>query len=109
MRWIYAADAPGAPGPKNLQKASLQAASVPPEQLLLGSMGHTHKWQFDEVQLIELFESQGFVSVVRMPYHQSRISDVAAVERSNFLIVEGVKPEEVMGTPNQALQQPAGA
>ncbi len=57
-----------------------------------GSMGHTHKWQFDEIQLIDLFKSQGFVSVARMPYHQSRLTDIQAVERSNFLIVEGVKP-----------------
>ncbi len=58
-----------------------------------GSMGHTHKWQFDEVQLVELFEAQGFVDVERMPFHCSRILDVANVERSDFLIVEGVKPE----------------
>ncbi len=58
----------------------------------LGSMGHTHKWEFDEVQLIDLFESQGFSSVERMPYHQSRIEGIASIERSNFLIVEGVKP-----------------
>lgn len=61
---------------------------------IFGSMGHTHKWQFDEVQLIELFESQGFISVARMPFHQSRIPDVTLVERSNFLIVEGMKPME---------------
>jgi predicted SAM-dependent methyltransferase len=59
---------------------------------VFASMGHTHKWQYDEVQLVELFESQGFADVARMPYHQSRIPDVAAVERSDFLIVEGVKP-----------------
>lgn len=56
-----------------------------------GSMGHTHKWQFDEVQLIELFESQGFRHVARMRLHESRIPDVRLVERSDFLIVEGVK------------------
>lgn len=59
---------------------------------ILGSMGHTHKWQFDEIQLVELFEKQGFVSVDRAAFHQSRIPDVALVERSPFLIVEGVKP-----------------
>jgi predicted SAM-dependent methyltransferase len=57
-----------------------------------GSMGHTHKWQFDEVQLVELFESQGLSGVERMPFHHSRIPDVSRVERSDFLIVEGVKP-----------------
>jgi predicted SAM-dependent methyltransferase len=60
---------------------------------LLGSMGHTHKWQFDEIQLIDLFESQGFVDVARMRLHESRIPDVQLVERSDFLIVEGVKPK----------------
>jgi predicted SAM-dependent methyltransferase len=58
----------------------------------LGSIGHKHKWQFDEVQLIELFERVGFAAVERMPFHQSRIPDVAKVERSDFCIVEGVKP-----------------
>lgn len=61
-------------------------------RIWLGSMGHTHKWQYDEVQLVELLESQGFASVERMPFHTSRIPDVASIERSNFLIVEGVKP-----------------
>lgn len=61
---------------------------------ILGSMGHTHKWQFDEVQLVELFEATGFVSVARMPYQQSRIPDIESVEKANFLIVEGVKPGE---------------
>ncbi|RME42352.1 MAG: methyltransferase domain-containing protein [Deltaproteobacteria bacterium] len=59
---------------------------------ILGSMGHTHKWQFDEVQLLELFECVGFVMVERMPFHRSRIPHIEAVERSDFLIVEGVKP-----------------
>lgn len=59
---------------------------------LLGSMGHTHKWQFDEVQLIELFEAQGFVAVERMPFLQGRIPQLEHIEQSDFLIVEGVKP-----------------
>lgn len=56
-----------------------------------GSMGHTHKWQFDEVQLVALLESKGFSKVERMRFHKSRIPDVDRVERSDFLIVEGVK------------------
>jgi predicted SAM-dependent methyltransferase len=60
-------------------------------RMWFGSMGHKHKWQFDEVQLVELFESQGFSDVERMPFHSSRIPDVSMVERSDFLIVEGVK------------------
>jgi predicted SAM-dependent methyltransferase len=61
-------------------------------RLILSSMGRFHKWQYDEIQLIELFESQGFEAVARMRFHESRIPDVHVVERSDFLIVEGVKP-----------------
>lgn len=61
-------------------------------RILLGSIGHTHKWQFDEVQLVELLKQAGFVEVRRMRFHDSRIPDVARVERSDFLIVEGVRP-----------------
>ena len=61
-------------------------------RIWFGSMGHKHKWQYDEVQLIELFERVGFTAVDRMPFRQSRIPDVANVERSDFCIVEGIKP-----------------
>jgi predicted SAM-dependent methyltransferase len=61
-------------------------------RLWFGSMGHKHKWQFDEVQLIDLFERCGFIEVERKSFHDSRIVDIASVERSDFLIVEGVKP-----------------
>jgi predicted SAM-dependent methyltransferase len=57
----------------------------------LGSIGHTHKWQFDEIQLVELLERSGFSSVRRQVFRQSRIPDVDRVESSDFLIVEGVK------------------
>jgi SAM-dependent methyltransferase len=60
-------------------------------RLWFGSLGHKHKWQFDEIQMIELFEQAGFSEVDRMPFHVSRIPDVSAVERSDFCIVEGVK------------------
>lgn len=63
---------------------------------VLGSMGHTHKWQFDEIQLMELFESAGFTSVSRMPYLHSRIPNVELVETKDFLIVEGVKPGQAV-------------
>ncbi len=55
-------------------------------------MGHKHKWQYDEVQLVEQLESAGFAHVRRMPFHVSHIPDVAAVEHHDLLIVEGVKP-----------------
>lgn len=57
----------------------------------LGSMGHFHKWQYDEIQLINQFESCGFTNVERSQYRKSRIDDVHLVERSDFLIIEGVK------------------
>ncbi len=61
-------------------------------KIWLGSMGHTHKWQFDEVQLVQLFKSCGFSPAQRMPYHKSRLPDIETLERSDFLIVEAVKP-----------------
>lgn len=61
-------------------------------RIWLGSLGHIHKWQFDEVQLVQLLREAGFVEVGRMRFHESRIPDIERVERSDFLIVEGVKP-----------------
>jgi len=61
------------------------------KKIYLGSMGHTHKWNYDEIQLIEMFELNCFSNVERMQYHRSRIPKINSVERSAFLIVEGVK------------------
>lgn len=58
----------------------------------LRSAGHTHKWQFDEIQLTDVFAASGFVDVERRRFLDSRIPGVESVERSNFLIVEGVRP-----------------
>lgn len=55
------------------------------------SMGHYHKWVYDEIQLIEMFKKHGFRDVARAKYHESRIPDVNVLERSDFLIVEGIK------------------
>lgn len=57
----------------------------------LKSFGHFHKWQYDEVQLIDLFERCGFREVERKPFGESRIVGISEIERSNFLIVEGVR------------------
>ena len=57
----------------------------------LGSYGHFHKWQFDEPQLVDMFRACGFLDAARMAFHVSRIPDVHLVERSDFLIVEGIK------------------
>lgn len=61
---------------------------------LFGSMGHFHKWQFDEVQLVELLREYGLQEVGRAEFRKSRIPDIERVERSDFLIVEGVKPAQ---------------
>lgn len=74
------------------QHIALYYQDICTHKRILGSMGHYHKWQYDEVQLVELFRLVGFDDVSRRSYHDSRIPDIAAVERSNFLIVEGVKP-----------------
>lgn len=59
---------------------------------LVGSMGHYHKWMYDEVSLTLAFERAGFVEVERRGLHDSRIPDVALVETRDDLIIEGVKP-----------------
>jgi predicted SAM-dependent methyltransferase len=59
----------------------------------LHSMNHFHKWMYDEISLTLAFERAGFREVARRGLHDSRISDVAAVESQHEdLIVEGVKP-----------------
>lgn len=57
----------------------------------LRSLGHFHKWQYDEIQLMCLLRKAGFRLVERKKYHESRVPDVVSVERSDFLIVESVK------------------
>jgi predicted SAM-dependent methyltransferase len=60
-------------------------------KIWLGSIGHYHKWHWDEVQLCDLLQSVGFVDVSRRAYHDSRIEDVELVEVFDYLQVEGVK------------------
>jgi predicted SAM-dependent methyltransferase len=62
------------------------------EPRYLKSFGHYHKWMYDEVSLCLAFERVGLIQVQRMPYLDSRIPDVAAVEVRDDLIVEGIKP-----------------
>jgi predicted SAM-dependent methyltransferase len=56
------------------------------------SIGHFHKWMYDDVSLTLLLESMGFTNVGRRPLHQSAISNVEAVETRDDLIVEGTRP-----------------
>lgn len=56
------------------------------------SMGHFHKWMYDEISLILLVESIGFQHVERKPFHQSCIPQIEAVENRDDLIIEAVRP-----------------
>jgi predicted SAM-dependent methyltransferase len=58
----------------------------------LKSMGHYHKWMYDEITLTLAMEKAGFTEVARRGLHDSRISDIAVVETRDDLIIEGVKP-----------------
>lgn len=58
----------------------------------LQSMGHYHKWMYDEVSLILALEHAGFTEIERRGLHDSRIADVSQVETRDDLIVEAVKP-----------------
>jgi predicted SAM-dependent methyltransferase len=60
----------------------------------LGSMGHFHKFMYDEVSLVLAFEAAGFTDVSRHRMHDSRIEGVEHVEVREDLIVEGVKPAD---------------
>jgi predicted SAM-dependent methyltransferase len=55
------------------------------------SLGHYHKWMYDEVSLILLLEKLGFRDAERMAYHESRLPEVEQVEVREDLIVEAVK------------------
>ena len=62
------------------------------KRVWLKSFGHFHKWMYDEISLIRLFEKVGVVEVERKSFHDSRIPDVDLVENRDDLIVEGIKP-----------------
>lgn len=56
------------------------------------SMGHYHKWMYDEISLILLLEKVGFHNVERRAMHQSEIPKIDEVEVRDDLIVEGARP-----------------
>lgn len=58
----------------------------------LRSMGHFHKWAYDQVSLTLEFRRAGFIDLSRRKFLNSNIPGIEAVERSDFLIVEGRKP-----------------
>lgn len=69
-------------------------ADICVENPLLKSMGHYHKWGYDEVQMVLALQRAGLVNVSRRRPHDSVIPGIEAVEtrQSEFLIVEGIKP-----------------
>jgi len=56
------------------------------------SMGHYHKWMYDEISLILLVEAVGFQCVERKTFHQSCIPQIEVVEVRDDLIVEARRP-----------------
>jgi len=58
----------------------------------LKSIGHYHKWMYDEISLILALENQGFVGAERRAFLDSRIANIGVVEVRDDLIVECVKP-----------------
>ena len=55
------------------------------------SMGHFHKWMYDEISMTTLFEGVGFREVRKCDYRDSGINGIAAVEHYDDLIIEGVR------------------
>jgi predicted SAM-dependent methyltransferase len=58
-----------------------------------GSLGHYHKWMYDEVSLTKTLEAIGFTDVRRRGFLESSIQDVDQVETRDDLTVEARKPE----------------
>jgi predicted SAM-dependent methyltransferase len=56
------------------------------------SMGHYHKWMYDEISLLMLLEEVGFQQVERRTFHHSSIPGIEAVEVRDDLIVEATRP-----------------
>ena len=56
------------------------------------SLGHYHKWMYDEVSLIKTLETIGFTDVRRRGLFESSIPDIKEVETRDDLTVEARKP-----------------
>lgn len=63
---------------------------------LFNSMGHFHKWAYDEVSLTLQYERAGFVNVKKRNLHESNIPNIDQVEKRSFLVIEGDKPQDGM-------------
>ncbi len=62
------------------------------KKIVSGSMGHYHKWAYDEVALTLLFKRADFVDVKRRELYDSEIPDIRSVESKAYLVIEGEKP-----------------
>jgi predicted SAM-dependent methyltransferase len=56
------------------------------------SLGHYHKWMYDEISLIKTLETIGFIDVGRRGFLDSSIPDVKGIETRDDLTVEARKP-----------------
>lgn len=59
---------------------------------LLRSMGHFHKWMYDDVSLILVLQAIGFQQAERRAFLDSSIQQVSEVEVRDDLIVEARRP-----------------
>ena len=57
------------------------------------SMGHFHKWAYDEVSLTLLFKRANFINISRKGLYESEIPGIEAVEKRAFLVAEASKPQ----------------
>lgn len=68
-------------------------ADICVEKRLFSSMGHYHKWGYDEVQMCLELQRAGMTNVARRNYLDSAIQGINEVEtrEKEFLIIEGTK------------------
>jgi predicted SAM-dependent methyltransferase len=57
------------------------------------SMGHFHKWMYDDVSLALALEQAGFSNPQRRRFHDSDIPGIAEVEARDDLIMEAIVPD----------------
>jgi predicted SAM-dependent methyltransferase len=63
------------------------------------SIGHYHKYMYDEISLIRTLEGVGFIGAERRGFLDSAIEDVRVVETRDDLTVEATKPTTPRSQP----------
>lgn len=58
---------------------------------LFRSMGHYHKWMYDEITLLKTIEKAGFTGANRRKQYDSAIPGIHEVETYEYLTVEAIK------------------